>query len=87
MDYTCLFGGADVLSKNHVFIQDGTTYYGMVYGSYSKSGAVKENRVDMSASNVTDAYGGWSGDGDVTDNTVTISGGTFKPELFNEAHS
>ena len=82
MDYTCLFGGADVLSKNHVFIQGGTTYYGIVYGCWSKSGAVKENRVDMSVGNVNFAYGGWSVNGDATDNTVALTGGKISGDAY-----
>ena len=75
-------GGADVLSKNHVFIQGGTTYYGIVYGCWSKSGAVKENRVDMSVGNVNFAYGGWSVNGDATDNTVALTGGKISGDAY-----
>ena len=43
---------------------------------------MKENRVDMSASTVTDAYGGWSCDGSATDNTVALTGGTISGEAY-----
>ena len=80
-------GGTDVLSENHVFIQGGTFEIGAGYvcGSYSKSGDVKSNHLEISAGTVGDgvrACGGYSEKGAVTGNTVAISGGTVNSWVY-----
>ncbi|WP_455656518.1 autotransporter domain-containing protein [Phascolarctobacterium sp.] len=68
--------------ENRVIISGGTT--STVYGGYSYIGDAVKNSVIISDGTVSGIYGGYSysGDGDVVENRVFISGGTIEYSVY-----
>ncbi|UXN06491.1 autotransporter outer membrane beta-barrel domain-containing protein [Bartonella sp. HY761] len=71
--------GSDVTTRNELTLNGNTIISKNVYGGFSRTGAVTENKVSITDSSITgNVYGGYSDIGTATQNTVTLNGTNVK---------